>query len=137
MFNLIIEATLDNSSCAFLPLGHLITEFWAIHLIALEPHETHLPAGKPISKITLRMSNAHLAVASPPPHLVPHVVELDPLKEMVPPSAATDIPSTSTAPSPIAPAAFDPKITDAIAALFAHIDVIHKDLIESSGLVHE
>ncbi|GFZ11379.1 hypothetical protein Acr_22g0007770 [Actinidia rufa] len=101
MFNLIIEASLDNSSRAFLPFGHLVIEFLTIHLIAPEPHETHLPV------------------------------------EVVPPPAATDIPSTSIAPPSSALAAFDPKYADVIVALFTHIDVIHKDLIKRISLVHE
>ncbi|GFS33801.1 hypothetical protein Acr_00g0030640 [Actinidia rufa] len=138
MFNLIIEASLDNSPCAFLPFGHLVIEFLAIHLIALEPHETRLPTGKPISRMTLRMSNTHLGVTPPPPpQLAPHTMELDSPKEVVSPLTATNIPSTSTVPPSTAPAASDPKIADAIATLFVHMDVIHKDLIEHIGLVHE
>ncbi|GFS36664.1 hypothetical protein Acr_00g0047350 [Actinidia rufa] len=83
------------------------------------------------------MSNAHLGVAPLPPQLAPHIVELDSLKEVVPPPAATDIPSTSTALPTAAPTASDPKIIDVVATLFVHIDVIHKDLIERIGLVHK
>ncbi|GFZ10967.1 hypothetical protein Acr_22g0003650 [Actinidia rufa] len=80
--------------------------------------------------MTLHISNAHLRVAHPPPQLEPHVVELNPLDDEIPPLAATDIPSTSTAPSPVAFATSDSKVADSIAALFAHMDVIHKDLVE-------
>ncbi|GFZ05233.1 hypothetical protein Acr_17g0008050 [Actinidia rufa] len=55
------------------------------------------------------------------------------------PPTATDVPSTSTAP-PIAvdlAAASTSKIADAITALFTHMNVIHMDLVEHIGLVHE
>ena len=42
-------------------------------------------------------------------------MEPDPLDDAIPPPAATNIPSTSAAP------VAEPKIADAIAALFAHI----------------
>ena len=124
MFNLIIEASLDNSSRAFLPFKHLVIEFLAIHLITHETHETRISAGKPISWITVRMSNAHLGVALPPLQLAPHAVKLDSLEKVV-------------LPPPAAPTAVDSKISDAIVALFAHMNVICKDLIEHIGLVHE
>ncbi|GFY81331.1 hypothetical protein Acr_01g0011400 [Actinidia rufa] len=140
MFNLILEASLDNSSCTFLPFGLLVTEFLGIHLIVPESHESRLPTGKPISRITLRLSSAHLGVHPPPPHLESHAVDLDPPKDEVPAPAATDLPSTSTAPPPTSSsssAAIDSRIADAIASLFAHIDVIHKDLVERIGQVHD
>ena len=49
LFNLILEAFLDNSSRVFLPFGFLITEFLKSHMIEPESHETHLPMGNPIS----------------------------------------------------------------------------------------
>ena len=67
MFNLILEATLDNSFRVYLPFRLLINEFLACHQIVSEPDETHVPVGKAISRHTLRMSNAHLGVAPPPP----------------------------------------------------------------------
>ncbi|GFS37307.1 hypothetical protein Acr_00g0051290 [Actinidia rufa] len=140
MFNLILKASLDNSSRAYLSFRLLVTDFLAQHLIVPEPHETLLMTGKPILRITLRMSNAHLRVAPPPPQLRSHVVDLIPSNDEAPstPLVAIDIPSTSTTPPPAALAtASDPKIAEAIAALFAHIDVIHKDLVECIGLVHE
>ena len=50
MFNLILEASLDNSFLAYLSFGLLVTDFLAQHLIVLKPHETRLPASKPISR---------------------------------------------------------------------------------------
>ncbi|GFY87601.1 hypothetical protein Acr_05g0012400 [Actinidia rufa] len=112
------------------------------HLIVPEPHETRLPVGKPISRITLCMSNAHLGVAPPPFQLWSHAVDNDPSNdEAPPPLAATDILYTSTAPPPAASTATsDSKIVDAIAVLFTYMNVIHKDLIEAldwcmSGLI--
>ncbi|GFY85396.1 hypothetical protein Acr_04g0001340 [Actinidia rufa] len=89
--------------------------------------------------MTLHMSNAHLGVAPPPHQLEPYVVEFDLSDDETPPPAATDIPSTSTAPPHAAPltGSVDSKIVDAIAALFAHINVIHSDLVKRIGLVHE
>ena len=136
MFNLILEASLDNSSRAFLPFGLLVTDFWGIHLIVPEPHEIHLPTGKPISRITLRLSNAHLGVAPPPLQLRPHAVKLDPSDDETP-LPTTAILSTSTASSSVASVASDHNIATAIATLFAHMDVIHKDLVERIGQVHE
>ncbi|GFZ05469.1 hypothetical protein Acr_17g0010410 [Actinidia rufa] len=43
MFNLILEASLENSFRAFLPFGLLVTEFLAQHLIVPEPDETRIP----------------------------------------------------------------------------------------------
>ena len=63
--------------------------------------------------------------------------------EAPPPPVATDILSTSTAHPPTAPvaaawaAASDSRIADAIVALFVHVNVIHVDLVERIGLVHE
>ena len=87
------------------------------------------------------MSNAHLGVASPP-QLRPHAVDHDPSDNELSPPTATDVPSTFTTPPPTVPtagstAAFDSKIADAIAALFAHMNVIHIDFIERIGQVHE
>ena len=71
------------------------------------------------------MSNAHLGVSPPPSQLRSHVVDLDPFDDETPPTAANPaVDSTS-------------KITDAIAALFTHMNVIHTDLVERIGLVHE
>ena len=63
--------------------------------------------------------------------------DLDPLEDEVPPP--TDIPCTSTALPPAAAStvASNSKITDAIVVLFTHMNVIHTDLIEHIGLVHE
>ncbi|GFY82955.1 hypothetical protein Acr_02g0011950 [Actinidia rufa] len=142
MFKLILEAASNNSSHAFLPFGLLVTDFLAQHLIMPKPHETRLPAGKLISRMTLRMSNAHLGVSPPPPPRSPHVVDIDPSDNEVPPPAATDFPSTSTTPPPTtfaaaSTAASDFRISDAIVALFAYMNVIHTDLVEGIGQVHE
>ena len=83
------------------------------------------------------MSNAHLGVAPPPSQLQSHAVELDPSDKEVSPPASTDVPSSSTAPPPAATATSDLTITDANATLFTHMDVIHKDLVECIGQVHE
>ena len=66
-------------------------------------------------------------------------MDFDSLEDEVPPPVTTDIPFTSTAPPPAAPSTgtTDSRIANAIAALFAHINVIHSDLIERIGLVHE
>ena len=136
MFNLILEASLDNSLSAFLSFELLVTDFLAYYLIVPEPHKTYLPAGKPISRMTLRMSNAHLGVAHPPPQLRLHVVELDPSQDKVPTTTTTDIPSSSTVPPHVALTATS-KIDDAIATLFAHMNVIHTGLVERIGQVHE
>ncbi|GFS42825.1 hypothetical protein Acr_00g0081890 [Actinidia rufa] len=79
---------------------------------------------------------------SPSPQLRPHAVDLDPSDNELPPPTATDVPSTFTAPPPTTPtagstAAFDSKIANAIAALFAHMNVIHIDFVECIGQVHE
>ena len=102
-----------------------------------EPGETRIPAGKAISRHTLRLSNVHLGVAPPPSQLQSHAVELDPSDKEVPPPASTDVPYSSTAPPPAATATSDLTITDANATLFTHMDVIHKDLVECIGQVHE
>ena len=47
------------------------------------------------------------------------------------------VPSSSTTPSNAAPIAFDPSLATAITALVTHMDVIHKDLVERIGQVHE
>ena len=90
------------------------------------------------------MSNSHLGVTPPPPlpQLWSHALEFDPSEDELPPSTATNIPSTSVVPPLAAPtaastAAFDSKIADAIVALFAHMYVIHTDLVERIGQVHE
>ncbi|GFY93379.1 hypothetical protein Acr_08g0017750 [Actinidia rufa] len=89
--------------------------------------------------MTLRMSNAHLGVAPPLPQLEPHVMELDLSDDKTHPFAATDISFTSTAPLVATPSTgiVDSKIVDAIAALFAHINVIHSDWVQRIRLVHE
>ncbi|GFY81067.1 hypothetical protein Acr_01g0008760 [Actinidia rufa] len=102
-----------------------------------EPHETRLPMGKPISKITLRMSNAHLGVAPPPPQLSPYTMDIDSLDDEVPPLAATNFPSISTASTTTSIAVSNSKIVDAITSLFAHMNMIHIDLVECIGQVHE
>ena len=79
MFNLILEASLDNSSREYLPFGLLITDFLGRHQIVFEPHEISLLTGKPISKNTLRMSNALLGVAPLPSQLQSYVVDFDPM----------------------------------------------------------
>ncbi|GFS34422.1 hypothetical protein Acr_00g0033940 [Actinidia rufa] len=134
MFNLILEASLDNSSRAYLPFGLLITEFLARLQIVFEPDETCVLVGKAISRHTLWMSNAYLGVASSPPQLWPHDVNLDPSDDKTP-LDAPDVPSTSFAPLSTAnPAASsNSKIADAIAALFMHMNVIHMDLVERIG----
>ncbi|GFY82752.1 hypothetical protein Acr_02g0009920 [Actinidia rufa] len=97
MFNLILEALLDNSSQAYLPFRLLVMNFLSQHLIVPEPYETRLLADKPISRITLRLSNAHLGVAPPLSQLRSTAVDLDPSDdEAPPPPITTDIPSTST-----------------------------------------
>ena len=48
MFNLILEASLDNSSLAYLPFGLLIIEFLARHQIVSEPDKTRILLGKAI-----------------------------------------------------------------------------------------
>ncbi|GFY93378.1 hypothetical protein Acr_08g0017740 [Actinidia rufa] len=75
----------------------------------------------------------------PNSELEPHVVKLDLSDDETHPLAATDIPSTSTAPPVATPSTgiVDSKIVDAIAALFAHINVIHLDWVQRIGLVHE
>ena len=84
------------------------------------------------------MSNAYLDVAPPLPQLWPHVVDLDSSDDEAPP-VALDILSTSFAPPPPPPPppASNSKIVDAIAALFTHTNVIHTDLVEHIGQVHE
>ena len=66
-------------------------------------------------------------------------MDLDPLEDEVPHPAATNMLCTFTAHPPITAStvAFDSKIVDAIAVLFAHMNVIHTDLIERISLVHE
>ena len=84
------------------------------------------------------MSNAHLSVAHPPPQLQPHAVDLD-LSDDETPLAAPDVPSTSSTPladDDLATVS-NSKIADAIAALFTHMNVIHTDLVERIGQVHE
>ena len=135
MFSPILEASLDNSCRAYLPFGILVTDFLAQHLIVPEPDETRIPTGKAISRHTLRLSNAHVEVAPLPSQLQSHAVELDPLDEEVPPPASTDVPSSSTAAA--ATITSDPTIIDAIVALFSHMVVIHKDLVERIGQVYE
>ena len=97
-----------------------------------EPHKTRLPTSKPISRNTLRMSNANLGVTHVPSQLRSHAVDLDPSDDETP-HATTNALSTSTAPPP----ASTSKIADAITALFTHMNVIHIDLVERIGLVHE
>ncbi|PSS08180.1 Centrosome-associated protein like [Actinidia chinensis var. chinensis] len=112
---------------------------FGIHLIVPVPHESRLPTGKPISRTALCLSNAHLGVCLPLPHPKPHAVDLDPPEDKVHAPAATDLPSTSTAPPPTVASlhiAIDSRITDAIASLFDTWK-IHKDLIERIGQVHE
>ena len=65
-------------------------------------------------------------------------MEHDPANEEVPPPTSIDVPSSSTAPlATTAIATSKPIIIDAIAALFAHMDVIHKDLVDRIGQFHE
>ena len=64
MFNLILKASLDNSSRAYLPFELLITEFLTRHQIVSEPDETRVPVGKVILRHILRMSNEHFSVCS-------------------------------------------------------------------------
>ncbi|GFY95024.1 hypothetical protein Acr_10g0004090 [Actinidia rufa] len=108
-------------------LGHLI-----LYLRLMTPA---FPPGKPITRRTLLLSNAHLGVAGPPPRLRLHTVEIVPFDdEITPPhgdsSPLTDPPADSSA----GPAS---ALTTAITSLVAHMDKIHKDLIERIGLVHE
>ena len=129
---------MDNSSRAYLSFELLVIGFLAQHLIVPELGEIRIPVGKAISRDTFRLSNEHLEVAPPPSQLQSHAMELDLSNEEAPPLVSTDVPSSSTVP----PAAttidtYDPTITDAIAILFAHMDVIHKDLVERMGQVHE
>ncbi|GFZ09968.1 hypothetical protein Acr_21g0005670 [Actinidia rufa] len=82
----------------------------------------------------------HLGVPPPSPHLESHAMDLDPPKDEVPALAATDLPSASTTPLPVVASsstATGSRITDAIAALFAHMNVIHTDLVEHIRQVHE
>ncbi|GFS42228.1 hypothetical protein Acr_00g0078590 [Actinidia rufa] len=105
-------------------------------MIELEPHETHLPMGNPISQKTLRLSNAHLRVDPPPPQLRPHAVEIVPSVDEAPPPTK-DVPSASIDSIVAAPATATPLIATTIVALVAHMDGIHKDLVERIGQVHE
>ncbi|GFY95410.1 hypothetical protein Acr_10g0007950 [Actinidia rufa] len=143
MFLCTSHAESDTSSRVFLPFGLLIKEFLAQRFITLESHVTHHLSPKPISKMSFHLSNAHFGVAPPPPHLETHVMDLDPPEEV----AATDISSTSVAPpstaSTVAPSTIDfvvasnKMIANAIATLFAYVNVIHSNLIHRIGLVHE
>ena len=118
--------------------GLFVMNFLSQHLIVPESHKTRLSVGKPISRVTLRLSNVHLGVTPPLSQLRSHAVDLDPPKDAVPPPATTDLPSNFVAPPPATPIiASDSKIVDAIAAIFAHMNVIHKDLVEHIGQVHE
>ncbi|GFZ21725.1 hypothetical protein Acr_29g0008870 [Actinidia rufa] len=135
MFNLILASSLENTTRGFLPFELLITSFLEAHQIVPESHNTRLPPGKPITRRTLLLSNAHLDVAAPPSRLRPHTVEIVPSDdEITPPhgdsSPLSDPPAASSAVSTSA-------LTAAIASLVAHMDKIHKDLIERIGIVHE
>lgn len=125
MFNLILEASLDNSSRAFLPFGLLITDFLRSQSIEPEPHESHLPTTQPISRKTLRLSNAQLGVAQTPSQNIP------PVEETAPPD------NVRLSPISTGSSASDPSIAAAVSALIAHMDGIHKDLVERISLVHE
>ncbi|GFY87840.1 hypothetical protein Acr_05g0014790 [Actinidia rufa] len=131
MFNLILESSLENTTRGFLPFRILITAFLGDHQIVPASHETRIPPSKPISHQTLLLSNAHLGVAAPPPRLRPHTVEIVPSDDETPPTPRVG-PSTSTA-TTAAPAVPNPAIT----ALVAHVDMIHKDLIERIGHIHK
>ncbi|GFZ03642.1 integral membrane HPP family protein [Actinidia rufa] len=135
MFNLILTSSLENTACGFLPFGLLITSFLEAHQIVPESHDTHLPPSKPISRWTLLLSNAHLGVTPPPPRLRPHTVEIVPSDDEITPSHGDPSPSTTLPAAP--PAVSDSALKVAIASLIAHMDKIHKDLIERIGLVHE
>ena len=135
MFNLILEASLDNSSRAILPFGFLITKFFKSHMIEPDPHETHLLMGNPISQKTLWLSNAHLGVA-PFSWLRSNAIEIIPSNDEAP-LPTKDVLSASTDPSAAAPTTDVPSIAVAIAALVAHMDGIHKDLVELIGQIHE
>ncbi|GFY88896.1 hypothetical protein Acr_06g0008360 [Actinidia rufa] len=69
------------------------------------------------------------------PNSESHVADLDPPEAKVLAHAATDLQSSSTTTS--ASTSNDSRITDTIVSLFAHMDVIHKDLVEHIGQVHE
>ena len=101
-----------------------------------EPGETRIPAGKAISRHTLRLSNVHLGIAHPylSFNLMPWSLIRWTRRFLLLPS--TNVSSSSIAP-PAATATSDPTITDAIVALFAHMDVIHKDLVKRIEQVHE
>ncbi|GFS38278.1 hypothetical protein Acr_00g0056630 [Actinidia rufa] len=117
----------------FSSLGILITAFLGDHQIVLESHETRIPPGKPISHQTLLLSNVYLSVTAHPARLRTHTVEIVPSDDETPSTLRAGL-STLTA---IAPAVPDPAVTAAITALAAHMDMIHKDLIERIGHVHE
>ncbi|GFY93077.1 hypothetical protein Acr_08g0014730 [Actinidia rufa] len=70
------------------------------------------------------------------PRLRPHAVEIVPSDDEAP-SPTIDVLSSSTAPVATAPASFDPSIVIALATLVAHMDGIHKDLVDHIGQVHE
>ncbi|GFY85733.1 hypothetical protein Acr_04g0004710 [Actinidia rufa] len=135
-FNLILALSLENTARDFLPFGLLIIAFWGAYEIDLEPHEMRLLLGKPISRKTLLLSNAHLGVAPPPPRLRPHAVETIPSGDETPPPP-NDGPSASAAAPTAALVISDPSIIAAITTLVVHMDTIHKDLVEHIGLVHE
>ena len=85
------------------------------------------------------MSNAHLGVIPPFSQLRPHAKDLDPSDNETLSPIAPDVPSTSIAPPPFVDpaAASNSRIANAIAALSAHMNVIHSDLVERIGHVHE
>ncbi|GFZ18467.1 hypothetical protein Acr_27g0002060 [Actinidia rufa] len=65
----------------------------------------------------------------------PDAYRFRPNSEAPPPTK--DVPSTSTDPTVAAPATIDPSIAADIVTLVAHMDEIHKDLVERIGQVHE
>ncbi|GFZ06455.1 hypothetical protein Acr_18g0006250 [Actinidia rufa] len=135
MFNLILASSLENTTRGFLPFGLLITSFLEAHQIIPASHDTRLPPGKPITRRILLLSNAHLGVAAPPPRLRPHSVEFVPFDdEITPPHGdSSPLPDPPVASSAVPALA----LTATISSLVAHMDMIHKDLIERIRLVHE
>ncbi|GFS35833.1 hypothetical protein Acr_00g0042440 [Actinidia rufa] len=134
MFNLILASSLENTTRGFFPFGLLITSFLEAHQIVLASHDTRLPPSKPITRRTLLLINAHLGVAAPPPRLRPHTVEFVPSDDEITPAHGDSSPLTNPpAASSAVPAL---ALTAAISSLVAHMDKIHKDLIERIGLVH-
>ncbi|GFY87728.1 hypothetical protein Acr_05g0013670 [Actinidia rufa] len=140
MFNLILASSLENTARGFLLFGILITAFLRNHQIVPASHETCIPPGKPISRWTLLLSNAHLGFAAPPPHLRPHTVMFNLILWRL---------CLLTMRHYLHPVLVHPPrlllllllslllLCLTINALVAHIDMIHKDLIERIGHVHK